>query len=1554
MGYLLLGLEQKRFVRHWFLRLCFLGLLAAPVQPVQAQTLTPAVDGTGTQIRQQGDRIDISGGTRAEGNLFHSFEQFGLSRQQEANFLADPEVQNILGRVVGGNASIIDGSLRITGADANLFLINPAGILFGPNAQLNLPAAFTATTASGLQFDQAWFDAMGTNHYADLVGDPNVFSFGTGASGAIVNMGELTVAPGQSLTLLGGTVINTGTLAAPGGEITVMAVPGEHRVKLSHSSTLLSLELETSTEAAPVLPFTPMALPELLTGGSLLHATGLRTASDGTVTLNGSTLPTQAGTTIISGQVEATAAGQINLLGSTVGVIGADLNASGQTGGGTIRIGGDYQGRGIVPNADLTVVTDSTIQADAIAQGNGGRVILWADGTTRFQGLITARGGDAGGDGGLVETSGATGLAVTGGAVDTSASNGRDGVWLIDPSDITITNGATSASGTTDFFSNLTGATIDADTIETALLTNNVSITTAGAGGGNGDIFLNAPITSTTPGRTLTLTSRFIVPSFGSTITLGTASNLVFNLNAVNPSPTLSAHEIEHAIEAIGTFTGTRMINLGSGTYIATTPVQVNRDVAISGVSNTDTIISGSNSSRLFQVAPAVTATLQNLTLQDGRAPAGESGGAIYNEGNLTLQNSILTNNFAPLDGGAIESFSFGVAPRLTVIDSTIANNTASVDGGAIFSNGIVDIAGSTITDNRAGTSGGGIFSQGMLLLASSRLTGNTAGLDGGGIQQLGNVTVNDSVIANNTARDGGGIHLVQGDLTLTGSTIESNQATGFGGGIEVDGSGAAGTTTISNSQFLNNQAGMSGGGIASNRTNALSITDSLFSGNAAQETGGGINHSNNSSLTVARSTFASNTAGRDGGGLSNHGPASLINSTFSGNSALQSGGGINNNSTLVLDNSTVTLNQADNSGGIRNFTFGTAIGTIALQNTIVAGNSATTAPDVGGTFNDRGHNLIGITNGSTGFSTSSLVGTAAAPLDAGLAPLADNGGATPTHALLDNSPARNAGNNTNAPATDQRQQPRILDGAIDIGAFEADPVPPSLPPVISPVISPVVPPVVPGPTDPSPPLPSPLTPPAVPLPLPPAVPRPNSSSLVSSSPPSLDRSQIDPLLSRRSPLSSPSEQAIPGNSPLDSTTFQHLEASLSQDYESYFDQTKAPRLTLEQVQALLKQMQRERGIRTATIYAVFVSATETTLEPGPLATLVRSEQLNPEDQLELILVTADQPPRRFPVGVSRAQVTQQAKLFRMAVSDPADDLSYRPLAQQFYQWLQEPLEAELEKNRITHLMYALDAGLRTIPIAAMMDDQRFAIERYGFSIIPSMALLTLRHPDQRLQRTLAMGANQFESLEPLPAVQTELNLIQQFSNRSELVLNENFTVNNMLALQARERPTILHLATHAQFNEGSPQQSFIQFWDRKLTLEQVKQLDWKQSDLSLLILSACTTALGSPDAELGFAGSAVVAGVDSTIGSFWTVSDVGTLALMSEFYGQLDRSLPLSEALRRSQLALAQGQVRITDATLITSQTQTPLPPVISTAAAEVFTHPFYWAAFTLVGSPW
>lgn len=425
-----------------------LGPVLAVGPPAQAQSITAA--GTATTVQQTGDQYQIDGGSLSSDrtNLFHSFEQFGLLTGESAQFSNPTTVENIIGRITGGDASIIDGLLAVDG-DANLYLLNPAGIFLGENTQLNLGGSFSASTATGLSFGDELLDALGANDYASLNGEPTGYEFAS-ETGALINAGDLAVTPGESLTLLGGQVINTGQLS--GGEVLVMAVPGENRVRLSQSGSLLGLELETLPNAVPATGFTVSTVPALLTGASDLGmVTDITVNADGSVSLSGSSLqiPMDEGTAVVSGQLE-TDGGNIGVLGEQIALIGAAVDVSGDAGGGTVLIGGDELGNGTAPNAAATIIDEnSVVRADARDTGNGGKIVAWGTNLLRSAGQLFARGGENGGDGGFIETS-SLGLLDVSTTPDVSAISGVGGLWLLDPANIRIVagNGSTNIDST--------------------------------------------------------------------------------------------------------------------------------------------------------------------------------------------------------------------------------------------------------------------------------------------------------------------------------------------------------------------------------------------------------------------------------------------------------------------------------------------------------------------------------------------------------------------------------------------------------------------------------------------------------------------------------------------------------------------------------------------------------------------------------------------------------------------------------------------------------------------------------------------------------------------------------------------------------------------------------------------------------------------------------------------------------------------------------------------------------------------------------------------------
>jgi CSLREA domain-containing protein len=401
---------------------------------------------------------------------------------------------------------------------------------------------------------------------------------------------------------------------------------------------------------------------------------------------------------------------------------------------------------------------------------------------------------------------------------------------------------------------------------------------------------------------------------------------------------------------------------------------------------------------RIFRIPAEGNVTLTNLTIQNGKR-TDRPGAGILNFGTLRLTNSTVADN----SGGGIGNFG-----TLTLTRSTVARNSGGIGNFGMLT---VTITNSTIADNSPGLG----ISNGRGTLALTRST---------------------------VARNGGaGITNEGGTLTLTHSTVARN------GGAGVSSRGlfrVRAVVTLTNARIVGN----SGGGITNSR-GSVTLTNSTVAGNSAAD-GGGIHNSSDGGVTITNSTIAGNSATNEGGGIFNEARVrhvafvTLTNSTVSGNSA-GSGGGIFTSNRgefdvgVSLTNSTVVSNSAtvEGGGGIRQRG---ADAVLSLGNTIVARNGAPTGPDVfdTGELVGASFSLIGDGSGSGITNTDgNQVGSASAPIDPKVGPLANNGGPTQTHALLLGSPAIDAASTPDCPSTDQRGVLRPQGPACDIGSFE-------------------------------------------------------------------------------------------------------------------------------------------------------------------------------------------------------------------------------------------------------------------------------------------------------------------------------------------------------------------------------------------------------------------------------------------------------------------------------------------------------------------------------------
>lgn len=394
----------------------------------------------------------------------------------------------------------------------------------------------------------------------------------------------------------------------------------------------------------------------------------------------------------------------------------------------------------------------------------------------------------------------------------------------------------------------------------------------------------------------------------------------------------------------------------------------------------------------------------------------------------------------------------------------------------------------------------------------------------------------------------------------------------------------------------------------------------------------------------------------------------------------------------------------------------------------------------------------------------------------------------------------------------------------------------------------------------------------------------------------------------------------------------QLVEVRWKEQYEDYYQgKLTLTLLSTATISQRLQNLFRQTGKRTALIYVV----------PTP-------------EHLELILLTPGLPPNHQRVtAANRERLLQTVNALREGIVLQSRARSrYLEPSQQLYQWLIAPLASSLQTHQIDTLMFCLGNGLRTLPLAALHDGQEFLVERYNLAIIPAFNLLDHRPVSLKDAKVLAMGASEFEDKPPLPAVPLELATITTNLWTGEVLLNQKFTPANLRSQRQKQTYRIVHLATHADFAPGSSANSYIQFWDQRLSINLVHNLGLRFPEVQLLVLSACQTAIGDLQAELGFAGLAVMSGSRAALASLWHVSDLGTLLLMTEFYQNL-RTINKSEALRKSQIAMLKNQITTQNEIAAVSRAD-----AISTDLERIqntdFSHPYFWAAFTIIGNPW
>ena len=317
-----------------------------------------------------------------------------------------------------------------------------------------------------------------------------------------------------------------------------------------------------------------------------------------------------------------------------------------------------------------------------------------------------------------------------------------------------------------------------------------------------------------------------------------------------------------------------------------------------------------------------------------------------------------------------------------------------------------------------------------------------------------------------------------------------------------------------------------------------------------------------------------------------------------------------------------------------------------------------------------------------------------------------------------------------------------------------------------------------------------------------------------------------------------------------------------------------------------------------------------------------------------------------------RALYTSIAKQSSLEIGDPSSP------PRRLYDILIRPLLPDLQAAGVTTLLISADAGLQGVPFAALHDGQRYFGEIYAFSLTPSIALTPLDAPSAAPNHELALGSSTFTGLAPLPLVPQEIKELAA-TKSSQTYLNHAFTPEVLLSKAGDPSVDRVHVATHAEFLPGGPQKAKIYSGQGAVSMSAFAGMRQRREGqlLDLFILSACRTALGDQDSELGFAGLALQAGSRSAVGTLWYVDDVATTAFFVLFYRYLKDGLPKAESIQAARIAFAEGKVRADGNRVLGPDGRIllqDLTPDQRARAARGLSHPYFWAGIQLMGTPW
>ena len=874
---------------------------------------------------QDGNRLVV----RASNGSIIEYNRFSVEAGQIMQFIQPGSTSRVLNRVTGAELSRIDGSLLSNGI---VYLVNPQGIRIGNGALINVGGFYAA---AGAMSDNDFI--RGSNNFTNL-------------SGKVINEGMIQA---QSVALVGQYVANHGTINVDDG---MVAMAAGDTVFLQNGPSPFMVTVNRSamgadgsgagTEAAVTNTGTINAgRGRVSMGSGDFYALGMNLSG----TIIGKSIAARSGkgsVLAVNGTLDASDSagkgGDIDVFGDRVGLFGnALVNANGATGGGSVRIGGDYLGSNAenAPQANRTVIgTDARITANATQSGNGGRVIVWSNEYTGFFGAIQANGAGVG-NGGFVETSSHDNLQAFG-SVTASSVLGTAGTWLMDPSNVEITIATNSNPGA---FVTPWVPTADSSQISAADIVNALD--------GNTSVQIQTNNGTGTQLGNITMAAGASISSTGTaTLTLIAAGNInITEFIAGSSSGFLSV-----VLGAFGSVTVGAPIDTNGGNFTIQGADATGANLAASAgsVSLTDDISTGSGDFTI-NATGAITQSGGNLII-DGITSV-TTGSA-----QISLDRLNFITGEVHLNNTGSNSVKIKVASNLLLGSSSIGGNLEVTTGAGLAVGGLTQIGALTVGGTTTITSSAALTDINLSTQANNFASTFTLGTPGnvqdfklrntnaaaGAIGGLSNAGLRDlTIIYNNAAYEVPTLTMV---ATLQSIAITAGGAITQGaGGINNStlGGTSSFTTTgfaITLTQLLNNF----GGAVSLTNTgvnNAVAITDANTLTLGTLSIGGNLTTSNTGALNLGQGTVGGNlSATSNTGAITQTGALAL---TITGTSNINAGA------------AAITLTQS-----LNNF-----IGAVSLTNT--GANAAITdanalildTSSVGGTLTLRANGSVTI-----------------------------------------------------------------------------------------------------------------------------------------------------------------------------------------------------------------------------------------------------------------------------------------------------------------------------------------------------------------------------------------------------------------------------------------------------------------------------------------------------------------------------------------------------------------------------------------------------------------